>query len=357
MARRERRKDRAGRCLISCTSISDSCSWSLRDHGPVRVLRRRLLLPKQRQCRRRRQIRRRQDHGSGVRPGDPGPAGTAAAQRPGRGPGDPRQPGGAPEPSAAAAARAARRARAPICTSGSNGEVFDRIAADPRFRRNGVRFSLDVYKNLLRQAGINEPAFEESIRRQILAERVVTKSRISRGGVVPKASAVRSSILVEQQREVEGAVSTPRHSRRRHRRCGPGEVVLRRQRSGVQDARGGEVRVRRADAGHAAGAGRGDARRRPGAVRRRRQDLYRQEEQRQAAHILIAVKPDASEAERAAAKKTAEEIAAQARANPASSAARRSRRSQDPAPPPGGDLGSNPRGTMVKAFDDAMCSR
>ena len=42
----------------------------------------------------------------------------------------------------------------------------------------------------------------------------------------------------------------------------------------------------------------------------------RQEEQRQAAHILIAVKPDASEAERAAAKKTAEELAAQAKANP-----------------------------------------
>ncbi len=43
---------------------------------------------------------------------------------------------------------------------------------------------------------------------------------------------------------------------------------------------------------------------------------YRQEEQRQAAHILIAVKPDASEADRAAAKKTAEEITAQAKANP-----------------------------------------
>ncbi len=82
---------------------------------------------------------------------------------------------------------------------------------------------------------------------------------------------------------------------------------------------------------------------------------YRQEEQRQAAHILIAVKPDASEAERAAAKKTADEIAAQAKANPAKFGELAKQRSQDPgSAPQGGDLGSNPRGTMVKAFDDAV---
>ena len=84
----------------------------------------------------------------------------------------------------------------------SNAEVFDRIAADPRFRQ-GDRFSLDVYKNLLRQAGIPEPAFEESIRRQILSERIVDP--ISRGGVVPRASGVAFVNLVEQQREVEVA--------------------------------------------------------------------------------------------------------------------------------------------------------
>ena len=82
---------------------------------------------------------------------------------------------------------------------------------------------------------------------------------------------------------------------------------------------------------------------------------YRQDEQRQAAHILVAVKPDASEAERAAAKKTAEEIAAQAKANPAKFAELAKQRSQDPgSAAQGGDLGSNPRGTMVKAFDDAV---
>ena len=82
---------------------------------------------------------------------------------------------------------------------------------------------------------------------------------------------------------------------------------------------------------------------------------YTQQEQRQAAHILVAVKPDATEAERSAAKKKAEDIAAQAKANPAKFAELAKQFSQDPgSAAQGGDLGSNPRGTMMKAFDDAV---
>ena len=46
----------------------------------------------------------------------------------------------------------------------SNADVFERISADPRFQEGG-KFSLDIYKGLLRNAGISEPAFEESMRR------------------------------------------------------------------------------------------------------------------------------------------------------------------------------------------------
>ena len=84
---------------------------------------------------------------------------------------------------------------------------------------------------------------------------------------------------------------------------------------------------------------------------------YTQDEQRQAAHILIAVKPDASAADKAAAKKKAEDVLAQAKANPAKFAELAKQYSQDPgSAAQGGDLGSNPRGTMVKAFDDAVFS-
>ena len=234
----------------------------------------------------------------------------------------------------------------------SNAEVFDRIAADPRFR-DGDRFSLEVYRNLLRQAGITEPGFEESIRRQILAERIVDP--ISRGGIVPKAAAVAYVNLVEQQREVEfsnidaesfvkdvavdaaqekafydanaAAFKTPEEAKFEY-------VVL------TQDTLLAQVAVT------------------PEEVRAQYESAaktYRQEEQRQAAHILIAVTPDASVAERAAAKKAAEEIAAQAKANPARFGELAKQRSQDPgSAAQGGDLGNNPRGTMVKAFDDAV---
>src|SRR5215467_14200571 len=82
----------------------------------------------------------------------------------------------------------------------SNEQLFDRIASDPRFRQ-GDRFSLDVYKGLLAQNGIPEALFEDNMRRQLLAERIIDP--IVRGGVVAKASAVAMVNLSEQQREVE----------------------------------------------------------------------------------------------------------------------------------------------------------
>ena len=234
----------------------------------------------------------------------------------------------------------------------SNAQVFEKIAADPRFRE-GDRFSLDAYKRLLGQAGISEPQYEESIRRQILSEKIVDP--IARGSIVPKASGAAFVTLVEQQREVEianieaepftrdvkvddpqvkafydanaAAFKTPEEAKFEY-------AIL------TQDALLGQVAVS------------------PDEVKAQYESAaktYTQEEQRQAAHILIAVKPDATDAERAAAKKTAEDIAAQARANPAKFGELAKQRSQDPgSAAQGGDLGSNPRGTMVKSFDDAV---
>jgi peptidyl-prolyl cis-trans isomerase D len=234
----------------------------------------------------------------------------------------------------------------------SNSQVFEHIAADPRFR-DGDKFSLSVYKALLSQNGIAEPAFEDSVRRQILVEKVVDP--ISRGGVVPKATAAAFVSLVDQQREVEAAYvdadafvkdakvddaqikafydanpaafRTPEEAKFEY-------VIL------TQDALLAQAAVTpdEVNAQYASAA-----------------KTYTQEEQRQAAHILIAVKPDASDADKAAAKARAEQIAAEAKANPTKFGDLAKRHSQDPgSAAQGGDLGSNPRGTMVQAFDDAV---
>jgi peptidyl-prolyl cis-trans isomerase D len=84
--------------------------------------------------------------------------------------------------------------------------------------------------------------------------------------------------------------------------------------------------------------------------------LYGKPEQRHAAHILIAVKPDASAADKAAAQKKAEEIAAEARKKPAQFADLAKKLSQDTgSAAQGGDLGFFERdGSMVKPFEDAV---
>jgi peptidyl-prolyl cis-trans isomerase D len=85
---------------------------------------------------------------------------------------------------------------------------------------------------------------------------------------------------------------------------------------------------------------------------------YTKAEQRQASHILIAVKPDATEADKAAAKQKAETLAAQARKAPGKFAELAKQNSQDPGSAgQGGDLGTFARdGSMVKPFEDAVFS-
>lgn len=85
---------------------------------------------------------------------------------------------------------------------------------------------------------------------------------------------------------------------------------------------------------------------------------YTKAEERQASHILVAVKPDATDADKAAAKQKAEALAASARKTPAKFAELAKQNSQDPGSAgQGGDLGSFARdGSMVKPFEDAVFS-
>jgi peptidyl-prolyl cis-trans isomerase D len=234
----------------------------------------------------------------------------------------------------------------------SNEQVFERIASDPRFQEDG-KFSLDKFKLLLAQAGIPETAYEDSVRQQLLSEKMIEP--ISTGGIVAKAAGEGFVTLLEQQREVavatidaapfvkdvkiddaalkafydanQVAFRTPEEAKFEY-------VVL------TPDALAADVTVT------------------PDEVKAQYNaqiKQYTREEERQASHILVAVKPDASDADRAAAKKKAEDLAARAKANPAKFAELAKQYSEDPGSAgQGGDLGSNPRGTMVKSFDDAV---
>ncbi len=234
----------------------------------------------------------------------------------------------------------------------SNEQMFERIATDPRFQEEG-KFSLDKFKLLLAQAGIPEAAYEDSVRQQLLSEKMIEP--ISTGGIVAKAAGEGFVTLLEQQREVAVAAidiapfvkdvkiddaalkayydantvafRTPEEAKFEY-------VVL------TPDALAADATVT------------------PDEVKAQYNaqiKQYTREEERQASHILVAVKPDASDADKAAAKKKAEDLAARAKANPAKFAELAKQYSDDPgSAAQGGDLGSNPHGTMVKAFDDAV---
>jgi len=236
----------------------------------------------------------------------------------------------------------------------TSAQVVDQIAADPRFQVGG-KFSLEAYKAALDQARVPEPAYEDSIRRQILAERFVDP--IAKGSIVAGPTRVAFVTLLEQAREVAVA-SVDSEPFARDVKLDPAAVkafydsnaALFRTPEEISfeyviltpDALAADVTVTPDElkAQYAAMS-----------------KQYTQEEQRQAAHILIAVKPDASAADKAAAKKKAEDLLAQAKANPAKFADLAKQYSQDPgSAAQGGDLGSNARGTMVKPFDDAVFS-
>jgi peptidyl-prolyl cis-trans isomerase D len=82
---------------------------------------------------------------------------------------------------------------------------------------------------------------------------------------------------------------------------------------------------------------------------------YGKPEERRSSHILIAVPKDASAQVKADARKQAEALVAEVRAAPKQFADLARKHSKDPGSAAnGGDLGFNARGTMVKAFDDAL---
>ncbi len=96
----------------------------------------------------------------------------------------------------------------------------------------------------------------------------------------------------------------------------------------------------------------------PAEVRKQYDDnlkSYSKAEERRASHILVAVKPGANDADRAAARDKAERLAKDVRASPARFAELAKANSEDPgSAAQGGDLGTFARGSMVKAFEDAV---
>jgi peptidyl-prolyl cis-trans isomerase D len=235
----------------------------------------------------------------------------------------------------------------------NDNQLYQFIAQLPPFQEDG-KFSPDKYKQVLMTTQNMTPQmFEQRVRSDLtlapLQEPVVAAN------IAAKTSVERFLNLLEQQREVAVAtvdadpylkdVKIDEAKAKAYYDANPAQfqvpeqarfdyVVL------SPDAMMAEVKVD------------------PDEVRRTYESNIKQystQEERQASHILIAVKPDAPQADKDAAKKKAEALLAQVKANPGKFADIAKASSQDPgSAPQGGDLGSFARGSMDKTFEDAV---
>jgi peptidyl-prolyl cis-trans isomerase D len=220
------------------------------------------------------------------------------------------------------------------------------------FRVDG-KFSPERYRQLLAAQNMTPAMFEQRLREDLILAPL--SEPLASGNIVAKSSAERFVALLEQQREVaaatveaepfakdvkvddaavkafydqnQAAFQTPEQAKIEY-------VML------TLPALSAKVTVE------------------PAEVRKQYDDnikSYSKAEERRASHILIAVKPGASPADKAAAKEKAERIAKEVRTAPARFAELAKANSEDPgSAAQGGDLGTFARGSMVKAFEDAV---
>ena len=234
----------------------------------------------------------------------------------------------------------------------SDTQLQQFIAGLPPFQEAG-KFSSDKYRQVLAAQGMSPLAFEQRVRGELVLAPL--QDPIVGGSIAAQSSVQRYLSLLEQKREVgiasvaaapfEKSVSVSDADIKAFYDKNPGafmtpEVAKIEYLILNQDAIAAQVKVDPAEVRQAYDAN---------------AKQYTTNEERAASHILIAVKPDASDADKAAAKQKAIALLEKARAKPDSFAELAKANSQDTgSAAQGGDLGSFARGAMVKPFEDAV---
>ena len=226
------------------------------------------------------------------------------------------------------------------------------IAGLPPFQEDG-KFSADKYRQVLAAQGMTPAMFEQRVRGELVLSPL--QDPIVNGSIAAQTSVQRFLALAEQTREVavapiaaepfEKSVKVTDADVKAFYDKNPTafqtpEVAKIEYLLLNQDAIAAQVKVDPAEVKQAYDAN---------------AKQYTTNEERQASHILVAVKPDASEADKAAAKQKATALLEKARAKPDTFADLAKANSQDTgSAAQGGDLGSFARGAMVKPFEDAV---
>jgi len=232
--------------------------------------------------------------------------------------------------------------------------LAERILAEPAFQVDG-RFSRDRYDQIARSMGLTPAGLDERLRQDYREQQF--RGAVTETAFVPKATVESFIRLSEQKREVSVVNLSP-DAYLAQVKVAPEQVKAWYDAHPKEYTTPEEVKVDYVELSTDALAAQVTVD--PAQVK----SMYEQElktgkwglpEERRASHILITVKPGATEAERKAALEKAQQIAARVRKDPKGFAEVAKKESQDPgSAAKGGDLGFFGRGTMVKPFEDAV---
>lgn len=226
------------------------------------------------------------------------------------------------------------------------------IGEIPAFQENG-KFSYAQYERLLKSQNLTPVQFEARVRQQIIMQQL--DDAFSDSNFVPRAVAERVTRIAEQQREVsEAVIPSGRFIAQAKLEEGAAKKYYDSHQEEFRIPEQVRVEYVTLSMDQLAAQAKVD----PEEVKKfyeANRKQFEVPESRQASHILITVDPAAGAEAKQKAKARAEEIYQQVKARPDRFAELAKKYSQDPgSAEKGGDLGFFTRGSMVKAFDDAV---
>jgi peptidyl-prolyl cis-trans isomerase D len=228
------------------------------------------------------------------------------------------------------------------------------ITQAPVFQEDG-KFSLTRYEQYLKGRGENAANFENRVRQELLLSQL--QETYSGSSIVPRAVAERLLRITGQQREVSRAVISPEKFAAAVKLE---DDAAKKYYDGHQDEFRVPEQVRIEYVTLSAESVAPQVHVDPADVQKYYESNQRQfgvAESRQASHILIGVDKSAGDEAKKKARAQADQVYEELKKNPSAFAELAKKQSQDPgSAAKGGDLGSFSRGSMVKAFDDAVFS-
>ena len=235
-------------------------------------------------------------------------------------------------------------------------QLAEEIVSEPAFQEGG-RFSKERYEQIARSMNLTPAGLDERMRQDFREQQF--RNAIVDTAFVPKSTLDSFIRLSEQSREVSVVNFTP-DAYMAKVKITPEQVKSYYDSHPKEFTTPEEAKVDYLELSVDALAARATVS--PDEVKRYydeelKKGTFGVPEERRASHILVAVKPDATEAEKKAAQAKAQRIAEEVRKNPKRFAEVAKKESQDPgSAAKGGDLGFFGRGAMVKPFEDAVFS-